>query len=70
MQKPRRADATCPVYAMSTNKDSSEHYDVAIIGSGLYGIQAARYYLEVHPEAKLVIFEADDVVGGVWSTSA
>lgn len=36
---------------------------------GLYGIQAARYYLEVHHDAKLVLLEADDVVGGTWSSS-
>ena len=36
---------------------------------GLYGIQAARYYLEVHPNAKLVLLEADDVIGGTWSSS-
>ena len=36
---------------------------------GLYGIQAARYYLDVHPDAKLVLLEADDVVGGTWSSS-
>ena len=37
--------------------------------AGLYGIQAARYYLEVHHDAKLVLLEADDVVGGTWSSS-
>lgn len=37
--------------------------------TGIYGIQAARTYLEIHPDAKLVILEADEVVGGVWSTS-
>lgn len=36
---------------------------------GLYGIQAARYYLNIHPEAQLCVLEADDEVGGVWSGS-
>ena len=36
---------------------------------GLYGIQAARYYLELYPTANLCILESDDVVGGVWSSS-
>ncbi|KAL9053509.1 MAG: hypothetical protein Q9206_003903 [Seirophora lacunosa] len=36
--------------------------------AGLYGIQAARYYLDVHPDAKLLLLEADDVVGGTWSS--
>lgn len=36
---------------------------------GLYGIQAARYYLDVHRNAKLLLLEADDVIGGTWSSS-
>ena len=36
---------------------------------GLYGIQAARYYLESHPYAKLTIIEGDGVIGGAWSSS-
>lgn len=36
---------------------------------GLYGIQAARYYLDIHPEARLRVLESDDVVGGTWSRS-
>ena len=36
---------------------------------GLYGIQAARYYLEIHNDAWLVLLEADDVVGGTWNSS-
>lgn len=34
---------------------------------GLYGIQAARTYLEVHPHSRLVIFEGSATAGGVWS---
>ena len=36
---------------------------------GLYGIQAARYYLESHPYARLTIVEGDSVIGGTWSSS-
>ncbi len=36
---------------------------------GLYGIQAARYYLDVYPKASVVLLEADDCIGGVWSSS-
>ena len=46
-----------------------EDYDVVVVGAGLYGIQAARTYLEIHPLAKVTILEADEVVGGVWSES-
>jgi len=33
----------------------------------LYGIEAARCYLDVHPEAKLCVLEAEGGVGGVWN---
>jgi dimethylaniline monooxygenase (N-oxide forming) len=34
---------------------------------GLSGIAFARFYLAIHPEARLVIFEKDVGIGGVWS---
>lgn len=40
-----------------------------MLQAGLYGIQAARYYLDIHPEARLIIVESDNVVGGTWSSS-
>ncbi|KAH7034522.1 uncharacterized protein B0I36DRAFT_239935 [Microdochium trichocladiopsis] len=42
-------------------------YDVLIIGAGMYGLQAARTYLEVYPNAKLVILEGSEQLGGAWS---
>ena len=36
---------------------------------GVFGIAAARTYLEVHPESDVIILESDDVLGGVWSRS-
>lgn len=36
---------------------------------GLYGIQAARTYLDVHPGARLAILESESAVGGTWSSS-
>lgn len=44
-----------------------QHFDLIIIGSGIYGISAARTYLEVHPHHNVAIFEASATVGGVWS---
>ncbi|OCK80243.1 flavin-binding monooxygenase-like protein-like protein [Lepidopterella palustris CBS 459.81] len=41
--------------------------DLIVIGSGIYGIQAARTYLEIHPNHRIVILEADSCPGGVWS---
>lgn len=35
---------------------------------GLSGISFARFYLDIHPRTKLAILEADDCVGGVWSS--
>jgi cation diffusion facilitator CzcD-associated flavoprotein CzcO len=47
--------------------NSQTIYDLAVIGAGIYGIQAARIYLTIHPNDKVIIFEASGVVGGVWS---
>jgi hypothetical protein len=35
--------------------------------AGWYGLKAARTYLDLQPGTKLVVFEGDDSVGGVWS---
>ena len=45
-----------------------EEFDLIIIGAGLYGIQAARTYLEIHNNAHLLILESSASVGGVWSS--
>jgi hypothetical protein len=34
---------------------------------GIFGLQAARTYLDIHPEAKIIVLEKEDHVGGVWS---
>ncbi|EME41251.1 hypothetical protein DOTSEDRAFT_135784, partial [Dothistroma septosporum NZE10] len=34
---------------------------------GIYGVQALRTYLDIHPSAKVLALEADDGAGGVWS---
>jgi dimethylaniline monooxygenase (N-oxide forming) len=46
---------------------STDVQDLVVIGGGTSGIAAARFYLEVHPEAKVTIVERDGAVGGVWS---
>lgn len=48
--------------------DGQEVYNLAVVGAGIYGIQAARTYLEIHPHDKVIVFEANGEVGGVWST--
>ncbi|KAL9634615.1 MAG: hypothetical protein Q9204_002925 [Flavoplaca sp. TL-2023a] len=47
----------------------STRYDVAIIGAGISGIAAAKFYLDIHPKCKLIILEKDASVGGVWNQS-
>ncbi|KAI0169555.1 FAD/NAD(P)-binding domain-containing protein [Hypoxylon sp. FL1284] len=41
--------------------------DVAIIGAGWYGLVSARTFLRLRPEAKVLIIDSDNTVGGVWS---
>ena len=45
---------------------SAREFDVLVIGAGMYGIQSAKTYLEVHPNAKLAILEASESIGGTW----
>jgi hypothetical protein len=35
---------------------------------GISGIVFARFFLDIHPEAKIVILEAGSCIGGVWSS--
>lgn len=35
--------------------------------TGWFGLAAAKTYLEVHPDAKLIVLEAESSVGGVWA---
>lgn len=45
----------------------SESADLVIIGAGIYGIQVARTFLELHPTRNVVILESSKCIGGVWS---
>ncbi|KAI1615225.1 hypothetical protein EDD37DRAFT_511715 [Exophiala viscosa] len=47
---------------------SSATYDLVVIGAGSSGVVSARFYLDVHPDAKVVLIERDTAVGGVWSS--
>lgn len=35
--------------------------------TGWFGLAAAKTYLQVHPESKVILLEAESSVGGVWS---
>ncbi|KAK4904766.1 hypothetical protein LTR49_025832 [Elasticomyces elasticus] len=41
--------------------------DAIVIGAGIYGIQAARTYLEIHLTQPLAICEGDSCVSGPWN---
>ena len=46
-----------------------EPLDLIIIGAGIYGVCAASTYLTLHPEAHVLVLDADSGPGGVWSKS-
>ncbi|KAL9112407.1 MAG: hypothetical protein Q9227_003249 [Pyrenula ochraceoflavens] len=50
-----------------SSEEAASVFDVAVIGAGWYGLAAAKNYLKLEPTARLVIFDGDDSVGGVWS---
>ncbi|CAG8978239.1 hypothetical protein HYALB_00009136 [Hymenoscyphus albidus] len=43
--------------------------DIVVIGAGMSGLAFTRCYLDIHPQTKIVILEADDCLGGVWSSA-
>ena len=52
---------------MSTDQLAKDVYDLCVIGAGTSGIASARFYLDVHPKANVILLERDHSVGGVWS---
>ncbi|KAL8692659.1 MAG: hypothetical protein Q9218_002359 [Villophora microphyllina] len=46
----------------------SQTVDIAVIGAGISGIAAAKFYLDIHPDCNLTILEKDESVGGVWNS--
>ncbi len=46
-----------------------EEVDVLIVGAGISGIFAARFWGEVHKSARLVVVEKEGCVGGTWNAS-
>lgn len=46
---------------------NSDIYDLVVVGAGQSGIVSARFYLDIHPDAKVGILERDHSVGGVWN---
>lgn len=52
---------------MSPSNQITDNHSVIIIGAGWQGIAAARVYLQLKPNVKLTVIDADSSVGGVWS---
>ncbi len=50
-------------WAEATSADDTE-YDLVIVGSGISGLSAAYFYLEQHPQSKVLILDNHDDFGG------
>lgn len=48
------------------SKTTHEVFDLVVVGTGWYGLAAARTYIALHPEEKILIIEAADTCGGTW----
>ncbi|KAL9060510.1 MAG: hypothetical protein Q9206_001014 [Seirophora lacunosa] len=46
---------------------TEDHYDVVVVGAGWNGLIGARTYLQLSPNANLVILDEGKSIGGVWS---
>ncbi|KXJ88436.1 hypothetical protein Micbo1qcDRAFT_214329 [Microdochium bolleyi] len=42
-------------------------YDLAVIGTGVYGLAAAKAHIDLQPEQSLIVLEAEATCGGTWS---
>ena len=49
------------------SSDSTEDFDVVVIGAGWYGLIAAWTFLRLAPATRLLIVDDADSIGGVWS---
>ncbi|KAH7413909.1 hypothetical protein DE146DRAFT_601510 [Phaeosphaeria sp. MPI-PUGE-AT-0046c] len=46
---------------------SDETFDLTIIGAGIHGLVTLRTYLDVHPNASVVVLDKSSSIGGVWA---
>ena len=42
-------------------------YDLVVVGAGPSGLIASHTWLTLHPQSKVILFEAGSTVGGAWS---
>lgn len=45
----------------------SEHFDIVVVGAGLWGLCAAHTFLTVDPAISLLIVDDKATIGGVWA---
>ncbi|GAB3499767.1 NAD(P)/FAD-dependent oxidoreductase [Nocardiopsis coralliicola] len=45
-------------------KALDEHYDLVVVGAGISGLAAARFFKDRHPEAKILLLDNHDDFGG------
>ncbi|KAL6249321.1 hypothetical protein RBB50_003174 [Rhinocladiella similis] len=44
-----------------------EVFDLIVVGTGWYGLAAAKTYTELHPHDNVAVLETNSSVGGVWA---
>jgi cation diffusion facilitator CzcD-associated flavoprotein CzcO len=54
--------------AADAKSETSQHFDVGIVGAGISGIGAAYHLKTQCPGMSFVILEAQDSFGGTWIT--
>ncbi|MGE0598356.1 MAG: flavin-containing monooxygenase [Dehalococcoidia bacterium] len=53
---------------LTTARDTTEHFDVLIVGAGISGVGAAYHLTAERPGTSFVVLEALDSFGGTWWT--
>ncbi|MGW0162584.1 flavin-containing monooxygenase [Mycobacterium sp. NPDC003323] len=51
---------------MNASNSQPEEFDIVVIGAGISGIGAARYFTEAFPGKRVVVFEGRENIGGTW----
>ncbi|KAA8567682.1 hypothetical protein EYC84_008155 [Monilinia fructicola] len=44
-----------------------DHVDLVVVGAGWFGLAGAKTYLQIHPEANIVVLADNETIGGVWA---
>lgn len=52
---------------MGDASSAANTYDLVVIGAGWYGLGSAKAYIQLHPDEKILVLEAESSCGGTWS---